>query len=395
MKEIYFDNNATTPLRAEVLEAMLPYYKDVYGNPSSIHGIGQRAKKSLEDAREKIAELLNAKSPSEVIFTSSGTESNNTAIKGVAFANKSRGNHIITSAIEHHAVLNPCEYLANHHGFEITYLPVDKYGRISPDDLSAAIKSTTVLVSIMHANNEIGTVQPVEEIGKMLKRINARRAGNRIYFHTDAVQTVGKLPIDVAKMNVDLLSFSAHKFYGPKGAGGLYVKEGVIFHPLLHGGHHEGGRRAATENVAGIVGMARAMELAIDEMPSETDNLLRLRKKLEKGILGKIPNTHLNGHPTERLPGTTNVSFEFIEGESLVVLLDMSGIAASTGSACASGSSEPSHVITAIGCPPNLSQGSVRFSLGRYNTEKEVDYLLKILPSAIEKLRKISPLYNK
>ncbi len=398
MKDIYFDNNATTKTRHEVVAEMTPYFEALYGNPSSIHGIGQKAKKALEDSREKIAKILNAASPSEIIFTASGTESNNTAIKGTAFANRKNGNHIITTSIEHHAVLHTCEYLEKEHGFEITHIPVDNYGVISMEELKNAVRERTILISVMHANNEIGTIQPVREIADFISRANSSRAGRglgKIYFHTDAVQTVGKIKIDLEETKVDMLSFSAHKFYGPKGVGCLYVKEGVGFHPLLHGGHHELGHRASTENLPGIVGMTKALDLAVAEIEEENKKLRRLRERMEKEIIEKIPFSRINGHPTERLAGTSNIGFEFIEGESLVVSLDMAGIACSTGSACASGSTEPSHVIKAIACPPNFAQGAVRFSLGRYNSEREVDYLLKILPSIVEKLRSISPLYKK
>lgn len=397
MKQIYFDNNATTRMREEVVAAMSPYFRDVFGNPSSIHSFGQSAKKALEDARENVARLINAKKPSEVIFTSSGTESINTAIKGVAFANKEFGNHIITTAIEHHAVLHTCQYLEKEHGFEVTYLPVDRYGMVSLDELKKAIKETTIIVSVMHANNEIGTIQPIAEIGKIISEINKQRATDhkfRIYFHTDAVQTVGKLPIDVEKLKVDFLSFSGHKFYGPRGVGCLYVRDGSNFHPLLHGGHHERNRRASTENLAGIVGLSKALELAVSEMAEENEKLSKLRDRLQSGIFEKISYVRLNGHETQRLSGTLNIGFDFVDGESLVIALDMAGVAVSTGSACASGSTKPSHVISAIGCPPELARGSVRFSLGIYNTQEEVDYVIEILPGIVEKLRKISPLYS-
>ena len=297
---------------------------------------------------------------------------------------------VITSSVEHPAVLNTCQYLSERHGLEITRLPVDRYGRISLEDLQKAVKETTILVSIMHANNEIGTIQPIAEVGRVLRKINEKRK-EKIYFHTDAVQSVGKLQIDVRKLNLDFLSFSAHKFYGPKGVGGFYAREGSVFDPLLHGGHHENNMRASTENFIGAFGMAKAMESAYDGLEDEIAKLEKLRAMLEGGIFGKIHGVRLNGHPAERLPGTTNVSFEHVEGESIVVALDLKHVAVSTGSACTSGASEPSHVIKAIDCPPELARSAIRFSLGTFNTEDEVSYLLKILPPIVKKLRRISP----
>jgi cysteine desulfurase len=395
-RRIYFDHNATTPLDSQVLEVMLPYLKEEFGNPSSVHSFGQRTRQAIEQAREIVAKFLNAQEVNEIVFTSGGTESNNFAIKGISYANREKGNHLIISSIEHHAVLNVCQYLEKQ-GFQVTYLPVDKYGRVNPLDIEKAIKPETILVTIMHANNEVGTIQPISEIGQLLRRINQQRVTSHqspIYFHTDAVQTVGKVKVDVQELNVDLLSLSAHKFYGPKGIGALYIRKGTRIHSLLQGGHHEKNRRAGTENVAGIVGLAEACKLAISEMDKEATKLLFLRKKLEEGINKKIPYAHSNGHPEERLPNTVNFSFEGLEGESLILSLDFEGIAASTGSACTSGSLEPSHILLAMGVPAEIAQGSIRFSLGRDNTEEEIDYLLEILPKTVSRLRSMSPLWE-
>ncbi|MBI5574269.1 MAG: cysteine desulfurase NifS [Elusimicrobia bacterium] len=387
MKKIYLDYNATTPVHPEVLDAMMPYFKDFYGNPSSVHSFGQETRKAVEDAREKIANLLGAENPSEIVFTSCGTESNNFAIKGIAFDNKDKNCHIITSAIEHHAVLKPCEYLSKKFGVDVTYLPVDKCGIVNPDDVKKSITEKTVLISIMYANNEVGTLQPLEEIAKIAKEKN-------IIFHTDAVQVVGKIPIDVKKLGVDLLSISGHKLYAPKGIGVLYIKKGTKLHPLLHGGSHEKNRRAGTENVPYIVGLAKACEIALKNMKDENDRILKLRQKLEKGILEKIEYVQINGHIMKRLSNTSNISFNFIEGEGILMSLDLDGFAASTGSACTSGTLEPSHVLSAMGVPPEKTQGSVRFSLGHYTTEKDIDKLLEILPKIVERLRSMSPLWE-
>jgi len=407
MRRIYFDHNATTPIHPEVLEAMLPYLKENFGNPSSVHRFGQETRKAIEKAREIVAKFLNASKAEEIVFTSGGTESNNFAIKGVAYANREKGNHLITSSIEHHAVLNVCQYLEKQghligdlpkrQGFTVTYLPVNKYGQVNPSDVEKAIKPETILVTIIHANNEVGTIQPISEIGKLLQGINTQRRAKsqeQIYFHTDAVQTVGKIKVDAQELNVDLLSLSGHKFYGPKGTGVLYIRKGTRLHSLLQGGHHEKNRRAGTENVAGIVGLAKACELAEKEMDREKEKLLYLRAKLENGINKTIPYAHLNGHPQERLPNTVNFSFEALEGESLILSLDFEGIAASTGSACTSGSLEPSHILLAMGIPGEIAQGSIRFSLGRDNTEEDIDYLLEILPKIVERLRSMSPLWE-
>jgi len=383
MKKVYFDHNATTPVDKRVVEAMLPFFTEHFGNASSIHEFGRTARKAVEDAREKVAEFLGADS-SEIIFTSGGTESNNLAIKGIAEAFVKKGNHIITSQIEHHAVLNPCKELEKK-GFKITYLPVDEYGVVNLEELKKAITPQTILITIMHANNETGTIQPIEEIGEI-----AREKG--ILFHTDAVQTVGKIPVNVNKMNVDLLSLSGHKIYGPKGIGVLFIRKGTKIVPLHHGGHHEKNKRAGTENVPGIVGIARAIEIAKDEMPREKEKLSKLTEKLKNGIFEGIKDVKLNSHPEKRLPNTLNVSFKFIEGESVILNLDMLGVAVSSGSACTSGTLSASHVLLAMGVDPAVAQGSVRFSLGKGNTEGDVDFVLENLPKIVEKLRKLSPL---
>ena len=374
------DHAATTPVCEESIKAMLPYFRELFGNASSLHSFGQEAKDALEESRRIIAKSINAK-PEEIIFTSGGTESDNMAIKEIAFSSKNK-NHIITSAIEHHAVLHTCEFLEKQ-GFKVTYLPVDRYGLVNPADVEKAITSKTALVSIMHANNEIGTIEPITEIGKICKR-------HKVYFHTDAVQTFGKVPINVKKMCIDLLSASSHKLYGPKGVGFLYIKKGTKISPLIHGGGHEQGMRSGTENVAGIVGFAKAVQIAIKNMRKEIKEETRLRDKLISGVL-KIPNTRLNGHPTKRLAGNANFSFNGIEGESLVMHLDMKGIAASTGSACSTHSLKPSHVLTAIGLTPMQAHGSLRLTLGRENSEEDINYILRILPDIVKNLRKISP----
>ncbi len=386
MKSVYLDHSATTPVRTEVLEAMLPYLKDTFGNPSSIHMSGQKARKAIEDARSQVAQLIGA-DRKEVFFTSGGTESDNMAIKGTAMANEAKGKHIITSPIEHPAIINPCHYLEKQ-GFKITYLSVDKYGLVNPQDVKDAIKPDTILVSIMLANNEIGTIQPIAEIGKIVRK-------KGIPFHTDAVQAMGKIPVNVNKLNVDLLTISAHKIYGPKGIGALYIRKGTKVTPLMHGGHHEYMRRAGTENVAGIVGLAKALELACTEMPEVSSKLKELRDRLENGLKQRIKDVQVNGHPEKRLSNMLNMIFKFVEGESMLLALDMKGIAVSTGSACSSGSLEPSHVLTAIGVPHEIAQGSLRFSLGRMNTEKDIDYVIETLPEIVQKLRDMSPLYKK
>lgn len=384
MKTVYLDHAATTSVRDEVLEAMLPYFKDSFGNASSVHSFGREAKKALDTARETVAEILNADF-NEIIFTSGGTESNNLAIKGVAHQYKQRGTHLITSAIEHPAVLNPMKELEKE-GFTVTYLPVNEQGIVSVEAFQNAVRDDTILVSIMHANNEIGTIQPIAAIGKI-----ARERG--ILMHTDAVQSVGYLNIDVDDLNVDLLTLSAHKIYGPKGVGALYVRKGVQLVPQIRGGAQERRKRAGTENTAGIVGLAKALELAHREQAAVVPKIEKLRDRLLEGIL-QIPHTRLNGSRTERLPNNINVCFEFIEGESLLLNLDLKGIAGSSGSACTSGSLEPSHVLLALGLPHEIAHGSLRLTLGRDNTDAEIDYVLECLPPIVERLRQMSPLYN-
>ena len=377
------DHAATTSTDSEVVKAMEPYFTQKYGNPNSIHSFGQEAREAVEEARKKIAHLIGA-NPSEIIFTGGGTESDNFAIKGIAWANQKKGNHIITSKIEHHAVLHSCQFLEKH-GFKVTYLPVDKYGLIDPEEVKRAITDQTILVTIMHANNEIGTIEPIKEIGKVVKE-----AG--IYFHTDSVQTAGHIPINVNDIGVDMLSMSGHKLYGPNGVGVLYFRKGTRIDSLIDGGSQEKNRRAGTENVAGIVGMGKAAELAKKRLvQGEEDKTIKLRDKLIKDIAEKVDHVHLNGHSTKRLPGNVNFCFEFIEGESMLLNLDMEGVAASSGSACTSGSLEPSHVLLAIGLPPEIAHGSLRLTLGKDNTEKEVEYVIGILPKIIEKLRALSP----
>lgn len=381
MRRIYMDHAATTPVRNEVLKAMQPYLSKKFGNPSSLHFSGQEAKHALEESRAKVAGIINTK-PSEIIFTSGGTEANNLALIGTAFANRSKGKHLITTKIEHHAILDVCKWLEKQ-GFDITYLPVDKQGMIDTTKVEDAIRSETILVSIMHANNEIGTIQDIAEIGKI-----CREKG--VYFHTDAVQAVGKIPIDVNKMNIDMLSMSSHKLYGPKGVGALFVKSGVKIESVIHGGGQEFGLRSGTENIPGIVGFAKAAELAKKEMRQESKRLITLRDRLIKGLL-KIENSWLNGHPTKRLPNNVHLCFKFIEGEALVLSLSDLGIAASTGSACSSKSLEPSHVLLALGLKHEEAHGSLRLTLGRYNSKEDVDYVVKGLPGIVNKLRKISP----
>jgi cysteine desulfurase len=381
MKPIYLDYNATTPISREVADAMAPYLYEHFGNPSSSHPYGIETKRAVQAARAQVAETLGCQ-PDEVIFTSGGTESNNYAIKGVALANRQRGDHVITSAVEHPAVIEVCRWLEEQ-GYRITVLPVDEEGLVDPADLERAMTPGTLLVTVMQANNEVGTIQPIAEIARV-----CRERG--VPFHTDAVQAVGKLPVDVKALGIDLLSLSAHKFYGPKGVGALYVRQGVRVDPLLHGGHQERGRRAATENVAGIVGAAKALELRLDEMAAEAERLMALRERLHEGIIAKIDHVYLNGHPTQRLPGTLSLSFDFIEGEAIIMGLDLAGVAVSSGSACTSASLEPSHVLLAMGVHPGVAQGSIRFSLGRGNTEQDVDVVLEVLPGIVERLRAMS-----
>lgn len=379
---IYLDNNATTPLHPEVLEAMMPYLKEKYGNASSIHFKGREARKGMEESRAALGDILGTESV-DIVFTSGGTESDNFAIKGVAFANKSKGNHIITSSVEHLAVGAACKYLESH-GFTVTFLPVDKYGIVDLNVLKDAITPKTILVSIMHANNEVGTIEPIKEISKIVK-------AKGVYFHTDAVQSFGKIPVDVEDLGVDLLSLSAHKINGPKGVGLIYIRKGVRIDPVSHGGHHERSLRAGTENVSGIIGFAKAARIANSHMKEEPERLRKLRDALHKGLADRLDGVHLNGHPTERLPGTLNLSFQGVEGESLLINFDLKGICGSTGSACTAGSNEPSHVLVAMKTDPQLAQGSVRFSLGAFNTGEDIAYCIEEIPKIVKRLRDISP----
>jgi cysteine desulfurase len=380
MIKVYMDYAATTPIDPRVVKAMLPYFTKKFGNTMSLHSFGREAKIAVEEARVKVADLMNV-SPEEIIFTSGATESNNLALKGIAFANKDKGKHIITSKIEHECILESCKWLEKH-GFEVTYLPVDNYGFVNPEDLEKAIRKDTILVSIMHANNEIGTIEPIEEIGKICKE-------KGVYFHTDAAQTFGKIEIDANKLNADLITVSSHKMYGPKGVAALFIRKGVKIEPLLHGGGHEFGLRSSTINVPGIVGFGVACEIAKAEMKKESERLTKLRDYLIKNVL-KIENSHLNGHPTKRLPNNANFWFNFVDGESLIMELDYYGIAASTGSACSTSTLKPSHVLLAIGLKPHEADGSLRLSIGRWTSKKDVNYTIKILPKAIEKIRKLA-----
>ena len=384
-KSIYMDHAATTYTKPEVLEEMIPYFTTYFGNPSSIYTLARETKKAIDVARDKIAKAINA-NENEIFFTGGGSEADNWVIKGIASAYKQKGNHIITTTIEHHAVLHTCEYLAKN-GYEITYLPVDEYGLINIKDLENAITDKTILVSVMFANNEIGTIEPIKEIGALCR-------SKKILFHTDAVQAVGHIPVDVKEMNIDLLSIAAHKFYGPKGIGALYVKKGIKIDNLIHGGGQERNRRAGTENVAGIVGFGKALELATQNMEANNKKLVYLRDKLMNGLL-EVPHTRLNGPRGEkRLPGNSNICFRFIEGESILLMLDANGIAASSGSACTSGSLDPSHVLLAIGLEHEIAHGSLRLTLGDETTEEEVDFVLKTVPGIIQRLRDMSPLYD-
>ena len=383
MDRIYMDNAATTAVSPEVLQAMLPYFTDIYGNPSSIHSTGRDARRAVDAARKQVAAAIGAQ-PTEIYFTAGGSESDNWAIKGTAFAKRAKGNHIITSQIEHHAVLHTCAWLEKQ-GFEVTYLPVDEFGRVRVEDVEKAITDKTILISIMAANNEIGTLQPITEIGKLAK--------NRgILFHTDAVQAMGAIPIDVNAMNIDMLSMSGHKFHGPKGIGVLYVRKGVHPDIFMHGGAQERGQRAGTENLAGIVGIGKAIELATQNLEANAARMSRLRDKLIDGILAEIPDVRLNGHRTERLPNNVNVSIRYIEGEAMLLRLDLAGIAGSSGSACTSGSLDPSHVLLAIGLPHEIAHGSLRLSLGTDTTEEQVDEVLRVLPGIVKDLRAMSVL---
>ncbi len=383
MKRIYLDYAATTPTHPQVVKAMLPCFTDAFGNPSSIHSYGQEAKGAVDEARIKLAELIGAGSE-EIVFTSGGTEADNYALKGAAYANEQKGNHIITTPIEHHAVTEACRFLEKR-GFKVTYLPVDRYGLVDPQDVKRAITDKTILISVMHASNEVGTIEPVGEIGKI-----AREAG--VYFHSDAVQTVGHIPVNVDELKVDLLSISAHKLYGPKGVGALYVRKGTRLTSLIHGGGQEKKRRAGTENIPAIVGLGKAVELARHDLGEEARRLSYLRDKLVKGLGERIDHIHLNGHPSQRLPNNVNVSVDFAEGESMVLNLDLEGICVSTGSACSSASLEPSHALLALGLSPEQAHGSLRFSLGRENNEEDVERVLEVLPGIVARLRAMSPL---
>ncbi|HAR87325.1 MAG TPA: cysteine desulfurase NifS [Clostridium sp.] len=384
-KTVYMDYAATTYTKPEVLEEMIPYFTEFYGNPSSIYSISRETKKAIDKARNRIAKAINA-DPAEIYFTGGGSEADNWAIKGIALANKNKGNHIITTKIEHHAVLHTCEYLEKQ-GFEVTYLDVDEEGSIRLEELKNAIKPSTILVTIMTANNEIGTVQPIKEIGAICKE-------RKVFFHTDAVQAIGHIDMDVKNMDIDALSLSGHKIYGPKGVGVLYLRKGIKIHNLVHGGAQERNRRAGTENVAGIVGLGKAIELAMENLTEEKERLTYLRDKLIKGLL-EIPYSKLNGSVEDkRLPGNVNISFEFIEGESVLLMLDAKGICASSGSACTSGSLDPSHVLLSIGLPHEVAHGSLRLTMGAKTTEEEVDYVIETVPAIVQRLRDMSPLYD-
>jgi len=388
-KRIYLDNSATTRVDDEVMQAMLPYFTEAYGNASSLHHWGQRAKQAIEEARQQVALLLNA-SPPEITFLSGGTEADNLAIKGIAETHAERGHHIITSQIEHPAVLATCGQLEKA-GWRVTYLPVYREGIVRIEDVRAALGDDTVLVTIMHANNELGTLQPIKEIGALVKE--RRQAGQRhLHLHTDAVQSVGKIPVDVKDLGVDLLSLSAHKLHGPKGVGLLYVRRGVRLHSQMHGGHHERDRRAGTESVPLIVGLGQAAELARLQLAERMNRIRELRDYLDAELLKRVPDVARNGDPSRRVPNVANFSFEHVEGEGLMISLDLKGIAVSTGSACSSGSTEPSHVLTAIGLPRDAGHGSLRFSLSKETTKEEIDYVLEVLPPLVEKLRRMSPL---
>ena len=385
---VYMDNNATTYMKKEVLDAMLPYYTDIYGNASSkFYKIGRDAEQALYKLRESVAKSIGAANVNEIYFTGSGCEADNWAIKGIAFANQNKGNHIITSKIEHHAILGTCEYLEKH-GFEVTYLDVDEYGFVSAEAVEAAITDKTILISIMTANNEIGTIEPIKEIAEVAKK-------HKVIFHTDAVQAIGHMKINVQELGVDMLSLSAHKFHGPKGVGMLYIRNGIRIDNLVHGGGQERGKRAATENLAGIAGLAKALEIAVADLDKNIEHMKKMRDRLIEGIRKNIPYCRLNGPEDERrLCNNVNFSFQYVEGESILMMLDMKGVAASSGSACASGSLDPSHVLIAIGLPHEIAHGSLRLSVGEDTTEEDVDYVIEVLPPIIQRLRDMSPLYE-
>ncbi len=383
MRRIYLDHAATTPAHPEVVKAMLPYFTEAFGNPSTIYSYGQEAKAAMEEARGRVARLIGARDE-EIVFTSGGTEADNFALKGAALANESKGNHIITSSIEHHAVLETCRFLEKQ-GFKVTYLPVDQYGMVDPDDVRRAITNKTIIISVMHANNEMGTIEPIAEIGKI-----ARETG--VYLHTDAVQTAGHIPVDVNELGVDLLAISGHKLYGPKGIGALYIRKRTRLTSLIHGGEQERKRRAGTENIPGIVGLGKAAEIAQQEMSQEIPRLTGLRDRLIQGLLERIDHVSLNGHPVQRLPGNVNISVDYIEGESMCLNLDLEGICASTGSACSSAELQPSYVLLAMELPPERAHGSLRLTLGKMTTEEDIGRVLEVLPRIVAKLRAMSPL---
>jgi len=386
MQPVYLDYNSTTPVAPEVLDAMLPYFTREPGNASSIHSFGQRARAAVERAREHVAALIRAR-PAEVVFTSGGTESDNLAILGIVNASPAQRKHVISTQIEHHAVLNTCQALERD-GVDVTYVPVSGQGIVDPDDVRRALRPETLLITVMHANNELGTLQPVEEIGRIAAEAD-------VFFHADAVQSAGKLPLDVEALGVDLLSLSAHKVRGPKGVGALYVRKGARLRPLLHGGHHERDRRPGTENVPGIVGLGRAAELAAANLPADAARVASLRDTLECEITARVPHARVNCAGAPRTPNTSNITFPFAEGEALVIALDLKGVACSTGAACSAGAVEPSHVLTAIGLPADEARASLRFSLGHDTTGAEIDYALSVIPGAVEHLRELSPLYHK
>lgn len=385
MRKVYLDNAATTALSPGVLEAMLPYFTQYYGNPSSVHAFGREAKQGLDKARDQVAKALHCE-PSEVIFTGCGTESDNTVLLGVAQRYGDKGKHIITTNVEHHAILHTCEYLEKQ-GYSVTYLPVDQDGLVTAEQVAAAIRPDTILVSIMFANNEVGTIMPIQEIGVVCKE-------KGVLFHTDAVQAVGHIPVDVQAMHIDMLSLSAHKFHGPKGVGALYCRKGIRLPSYIMGGAQERGRRAGTENVAGIVGLGAAIQLATEQLEENRAKMTALRDRLMTGIQARISEVKLNGHPTNRLPNNVNFSFKYIEGESILLMLDMNGIAASSGSACTSGSLDPSHVLLALGLPHEIAHGSVRLTLGDETTEEDIDYTINVLEKTVARLRAMSPLYK-
>jgi cysteine desulfurase len=386
MNRIYLDFNATTPVEPAVLDAMLPYFSAEFGNAASIHTPGQRARAAVEAAREQVAALIGAR-PQEIVFTSGGTESDNHAIFGIVEAAGGHDKHVVTSTIEHEAVLNACQALEKR-GMKVTYLPVDSHGQIALNELRRVLRPETVLITIMHANNELGTVQPLEEIGRLAQEAD-------IYFHTDAVQSAGKIPIDVTALRVDLLSISGHKFYAPKGIGALYIRGGTRLRQLLYGGHHQRGFRPGTENVAGIVGLGKAAEIARRSLADDAKRVALLRDKLQRGLLERVPQSRVNAAAAQRTPNTTNLIFPGVEGEALLIALDLKGLACSTGAACSSGAVEPSHVLTAIGLPPEEARASLRFSLGRHTTPTDIDFALNVVPTAVAQLRELSPTYRK